>query len=81
LKEDVMQNEPRRRNSLSAAQRREALDRTDSLARQMIDEENRKRDAKTERLRSMRQHLQVPISNKAEKAQYPKGQNNAVEEL
>ncbi len=77
-----MQSEPtkRRRNSLSAAQRREALEQTDILARQLINEENRNRDAKTERLRSMRQHVQVKVSGKAERANYLEEQNNSVEE-
>lgn len=69
----------RRKNSLSAAQRREALEQTDILARQLINEENRNRDAKTERLRSMRQHVQVQISDKAERAHYKEGQSNSVE--
>jgi len=70
----------RRRNSLSADQRREALEQTDFLARQLISEENRNRDAKTERLRSMRQHVQVQISHNAEKAHYLEGQKKSVEE-
>lgn len=45
---------PRRRRSLSAADRRDAYERTNELARRAIEEERRKRNAKTEQLRLAR---------------------------
>lgn len=44
----------KRRTSMSQAQRVEARDRTDEVARVTIEEERRRRDAKTERLRDAR---------------------------
>jgi len=44
----------KRRMSLSQSQRVEARERTDEVARLTIEEERRRRDAKTERLRAAR---------------------------
>lgn len=45
---------PRRRQSFSAAARQDAYERTNKLARETIEEERRKRNAKTEQLRLAR---------------------------
>lgn len=50
----MTQDPPKRRRSLSQAQRVEARDRTDEVARGTIEEERRRREAKTRRLRAAR---------------------------
>ena len=49
---------PRRRHSLSALERRQSYERTDQLARQTLEDERRKRDEKTKRLREARLQAQ-----------------------
>jgi len=54
----MTQDQPKRRRSLSQAQRVEARDRTDEVARGTIEEERRRREAKTRRLRAARMQAQ-----------------------
>jgi len=54
----MTQDQPKRRRSLSQAQRVEARDRTDEVARGTIEEERRRREAKTLRLRAARMQAQ-----------------------
>lgn len=54
----MTQDQPKRRRSLSQAQRVEARDRTDEVARETIEEERRRREAKTWRIRAARMQAQ-----------------------